>query len=187
MTNGPDRPRALDRLLGGLKDDAAGNADRETDARLVGDVLRRIRAQRRIGVGEVAAAMGMPRSTYENLEAGRGRISYDKIERFARAVDADPVGILATLVFRSPDAALGSIDNKLFLIAFFATAELLDELGGDIEKLDSRTIITAFEQLTKGLAEAAHRRDNYVEDWFSQRTAALGISLGGLFGRKRRP
>jgi len=187
MTDGSDRPRALERLLGGVSDDASGEFDQLSDARLVGDVLRRIRIHRRMGVGEIAKALDMPRRSYENLEAGRGRVSYDRIERFARAVDADPVAILATTVFRTPDAALHAVDNKLFLIAFVAAAELLEELGADVDQLDTRTIITAYDQVTRGLIDAARHRDTFAEDWLGRRAKGLGMSLSELFGRKRRP
>lgn len=186
MTKSPDRPRALDRLLDGINGTDDDDVPSPSDAVLVGDVLRNIRVLRRKGVGEVADAMQIGRRSYENLEAGRARLSYDRIERFARAIDADPVAILATIVFRSPEAALNAVDNKLFLIAFLAAAELLDELGSDIERLDTRTIITAFDQITKNLTEVARRRDTFVDDWVSQRTQSLGMSLGKLFSRKMR-
>nr|WP_272886872.1 helix-turn-helix transcriptional regulator [Phenylobacterium aquaticum] len=53
-------------------------------------VLRAIRNVRRLRVVDVAEAMGMAPRSYEHFEAGRGRLDFLRLERFAEATGSDP-------------------------------------------------------------------------------------------------
>lgn len=72
---------------------------------LVAEALRKIRKARRLRTSEVARAMGMPLRSYEHLEAGQGKITYDRLKRFAEVANCDPVALLAVVPMGSVEFA----------------------------------------------------------------------------------
>jgi transcriptional regulator with XRE-family HTH domain len=122
---------------------------------------------------EVARAMGMPSRTYEHLESGTGRITYDRIVDFAEATDSDPIAILASLTFGSPDFAIRCIDNKLMTIMMIALQELDEDLGDDIGYLDAQTLVGGFTRLTRDLAQHVRRRETFAEQWLKSGSTRL--------------
>ena len=117
---------------------------------------------------ELARALEMPLRSYEHFEAGRGRVTLEKITKFAEATNSDPLAIAASVPLKSPEFALFSADNKLMTILMIAVAELLEELGEDIVYLEPRTLISAFTRVRKELVEHVQRRDLFAETWLEE-------------------
>jgi transcriptional regulator with XRE-family HTH domain len=149
------------------------NEQDEINAGLLGAALRSIRLARRMRTSELARELGMPLRTYEHLEAGRGRITYDKIVRFAEVTNSDPVAILLTLPLKSHEFAVRCADNKLATILTIALGELNDELGDDIEFLEAGTLIGAFTRVAKDLKNHVANRDLFAETWLKENSSKV--------------
>lgn len=119
-----------------------------------------------------------PRS-YEHLEAGTGRITYERIVDFAEATDSDPIAILATHSFGTPAFALRCIDNKLMTIMMIALIEMDADLGDDITYLDAQTLVGGFTRLTRELAQHVRKRETFAEEWLKQGAERLSPGRGG--------
>ncbi len=122
---------------------------------------------------EVARALGMPLRSYEHFEAGRGRITFERIVKFAEVTNSDPLAIIATLPLQSPEFALNCADNKLMTILMIAMAELNEELGADIMYLEPRTLIGAFTRVRKDLVEHVSKRDLFAETWLEENASKI--------------
>jgi hypothetical protein len=131
--------------------------------------------------------MNMPLRSYEHFEAGNGRISYDRLVRFAEATESDPVALLAAIPLRSPRFAIRCADNKLMMILFIAIAELEEDLGDDIAFLEAATLIGAFTSVKKDLVQHVRSRDRYAEAWFKEKSTKVhgGSPISAPPWRKR--
>jgi len=142
-------------------------------AALLSSAFRTIRKARRMRTSEVARAMDMPVRSYEHFESGQGRITYDRIMRFAEATNSDPVALLAVVPMGSAEFAERCADNKLMQIVLIALSELNDDLGADIVYLESGAIIGGMTRLCKDLAEHVRKRDTFAENWLEERTPRM--------------
>lgn len=149
------------------------NEQDEINAALLATALRNIRLARRMRTSELARELGMPLRTYEHLEAGRGKITYDKVVRFAEATNSDPVAILLSLPLKSHEFAVRCADNKLATILAIALGELNDELGDDIEFLEPGTLIGAFTRVVKDLNSHVANRDLFAETWLRENSSKV--------------
>ena len=140
---------------------------------LVAGAMRKIRKARRLRASEVARVMGMPLRSYEHLEAGQGKITYERLVRFAEATNCDPVALLAVVPMGSMEFAERCADNKLMQIVMIVLSELNEDLGPDIVYLESRTIIGGITRLCRELAEHVRKRDTYAESWLEAKTPRL--------------
>lgn len=138
---------------------------------LLAEAMRNIRKSRRMRPSEVAKAMGLPVRTYEHLEAGEGRMSYERIVKFAKVTNSDPDALLAVIQIDSPEFAQRCADNKLMRIMMFHIRELNEELGDDIAYLESGVVLGAMSRLSKELVEHVRKRDTYAENWFQEKEA----------------
>lgn len=141
------------------------------DAQLLSQAMRAIRKARRLRPTEMARLLDMPVRSYEHFEAGRGKISWDRIVRFGHATDSDPVALLAVLAVGKPEFALHCADNKLMTILMLAMGELEDELGADIALLSSANMVGAFTRIVKELVESVRKRDTFAEQWLEEHGA----------------
>jgi len=149
------------------------NEQDEINATLLATAMRNIRLARRMRTSEIARELGMPLRTYEHLEAGRGRITYDRIVRFAEVTNSDPVAILLAVPLRSAEFAVRCADNKLATILTIALRELNEELGDDIEFLEAGTLIGGFTRVTKDLREHVANRDLFAENWLKENSSKV--------------
>jgi hypothetical protein len=129
-----------------------------------------------MSASEVARMMGMPPRSYEHLEAGTGRITYERVVAFAKATDSDPIAILASLSTGSTDFAIRCADNKLMSIMMIAVMELNDDLGADLTYLDAQTLVGGFTRLTHDLAKHVRKRETFAEEWL--RAGSERLSAG---------
>lgn len=140
--------------------------------------MRMIRKARRMPASEVAQAMRMPPRSYEHLEAGTGRVTYERIVAFAEATNSDPIAILLAQAAGSPDFALRCADNKLMTIMMIAMMELDEDLGNDITFLDAQTLVGGFTRLSRDLARHVRDRETFAEQWLQQGTRRLSPTKG---------
>lgn len=141
---------------------------------LVAGALRRIRKARRLRTSEVARAMDMPLRSYEHLEAGQGKITYERLKRFAEVANCDPVALLAIVPMESVEFAERCADNKLMHIFLLALKDLNEDLGPDIVYLQSNTIIGGVTRLCRDLAEHVRKRDTFAESWLEAKAPKIG-------------
>lgn len=153
----------------------------------IAETLKAIRKLRRMRVTEVARAMGMPPRSYENLEAGTGRITYERIVAFADVTNSDPIAILTTVATGNPGLALHVADNKLMTIMMIAMKELSDDLGEDITYLTAETLVGGFTRLTRDLAQQVRKRETFAEEWLKAGTTQLKPGRSGEPARAFRP
>jgi transcriptional regulator with XRE-family HTH domain len=64
------------------------------DSRL-GERLRQVRLHRAVSQGRLARALGVTVGTIQNYERGRAGLGVDRIEQLARALQCEPVELLA--------------------------------------------------------------------------------------------
>lgn len=153
------------------------------DTALLATALRAIRKSRRMRTSEIAQAMDMPVRSYEHFEAGQGRITYDRLVRFAEATNSDPVALLAVAPMKSPEFAERCADNKLMQIIMIALSELNEDLGEDIVYLESGVIIGGMTRLCRDLAEHVRKRDTFAETWLEQKAPRLNRQTAPRSGR----
>jgi transcriptional regulator with XRE-family HTH domain len=156
------------------------------DIELLSAALKAIRKERRMRSSEVARAMGMPLRSYEHLESGRGRFTFDRLMRFAEVTNSDPLAIVAVLALKSPDFALRCADNKLMTILMIAMSELNEDLGDDIAFLEPGILIGAFTRVVKDLTAHIEKRDLFAETWLEERSSRVQGARPPGYGRLRR-
>ncbi len=145
--------------------------------------MRAIRSERRLTATEVARRMGMPTRSYEHIEAGTGRLTYERITAFAEATDSDPIALLATLSSGSPALALRCMDNKLMTIMMIAMLELEEDLGDDMVYLDAQTLVGGFTRLARDLAQHVRKRETFAEEWLRRGADRLSPGSGPVARR----
>ncbi len=136
---------------------------------------------------EVARAMGMVPRTYENLESGTGRITFERIVDFAEATNSDPIAILSCVSFGSPEFAVRCADNKLMTIMLIAMKELDTDLGDDITLLSPQSLVGGFTRLTRDLAQHVRARDTFAEEWLKAGSSQLNPAKSVPVTRKLEP
>lgn len=155
---------------------AGKTREEHQDAQTLAAAMRAIRKERRLRPSEMARLMGMPIRSYEHFEAGRGRLSFDRIVRFAEVTNSDPIALMAVLPLRKPEFAVHCADNKLMTILLLAVGELEDTLGPDIAYLSSGTLVGAFTRLMNDLVENVRRRDTFAEHWLQDHSVPRGAA-----------
>ena len=143
-------------------------------SRTLSQALRAIRKHRGLRAAEVAEAMHMPLRTYEHFESGRGRVNLPYIHRFAQVTDSDPFAILASLSLGSSRFAWRCADNKLMMIMMMALQDYDELLGDRIAGQHPRTLIKAFTDAFRALAEHEAQRERIAAGWIQPREDRLG-------------
>ncbi|MCO8017913.1 helix-turn-helix domain-containing protein [Brevundimonas diminuta] len=126
--------------------------------RLLRATLQAVRRFRGLRVPDAASAMNMASRTYENFESGRSRADLDLLQRFGRATDCDPAGVVFSVWIGSPDYARRTADNKMSSLFLLALETFNREQGDRIAHLDPRTIMLAFNEAFESLARDASSR-----------------------------
>jgi transcriptional regulator with XRE-family HTH domain len=137
-------------------------------------LMKALRRRRGLRVSETAAAVGMPRRSYQHFEAGRGRLDVGRLHRFAQAIDADFYALLAALEIGSPAFALRCADNKLMTIFMMALQDFDALAGDDIARLDPHLLMATFTAMFDELRAVARDRDVQVESWMTDKTLGGG-------------
>ena len=145
---------------------------------VLAQAVRGIRKKRGLKTGEVADRMGLALRTYELFENGGGRLSPDRVRRFAEATDSDPFAIVLSVAFGNADFAIACADTKLALIMVMHLQGFFEDHGADLAYLDPPNIIGSFERVFKELGGKLDDADAFLQRWFDGRTGS--ISLGSL-------
>lgn len=125
----------------------------ESDSAVLSATIRSIRRLRGLSSSETAAGMNLVLRTYQDFEAGRGRLNVDYIYRFCYFVNADPDAIFASLSIGTPDFALRCSSNKLMSIVMMGMQQLNQQAGDKLATLDVRTIVNAVNALVRELVD----------------------------------
>lgn len=157
-----------------------------SQAALLSRALRSIRRERRLRASEVARAMDMPLRSYEHFEAGRGRLDLERLQRFADATDSDPFAIIACLMLKEPEFAVRAADNKLMIVFMLALRDFNENLGDDIAFIGPGVFVGAFRRVFQDLSDYVRKRDLSAEEWLTEQSKTLGVSIGPRASRIRR-
>jgi transcriptional regulator with XRE-family HTH domain len=142
------------------------------DGDLLSATLRLVRRHSGLSKDEVAAGMNMPVRTYHRFESGDARLNLDYIHRFARVTGTDARAILTALSIGSPAFARRAGANQLATVLMVGLKNLDAELGDDLARLDTRTLVAAVVRLCDELAAAA-REPDAARDWLEDGVADL--------------
>lgn len=134
-------------------------------SRLLTAILKSIRLERRMKAAEVAAAMGVALRTYEEFEAGRGRLDLEKVRLFGRATDSDAVAIALALLLGTRETALRAMGNKASTILWIALREFEEEIGDQMAVIPATHFLEAFRQAFDRLRDYLVKRDASTEHW----------------------
>jgi transcriptional regulator with XRE-family HTH domain len=154
-----------------MRDQDKENKD---ERRILASAIRSIRKMRRMSSVEVAREMGIAPRTYEHMETGQGRYSYDRLLRFSQATNCDVVALMACVHLGDPDFAVHCANNRGMSIILLAIDDLHRKLGPDFDLLDQRTLVGAALRTSNDLEEHLAKRDVFAEHWLSERSASLG-------------
>lgn len=138
------------------------------ESAILSEALRLVRKHRAMRQIDVAEAMGLPIRTYQNFEAGRIHLDFEKIKAFATATDSDPHAILAAVMIGSPAFALRSTKNKLTSVLMTALQRFDERLGDDIARIEVGRLIKAFRKVFADLETELAERDAQARRWFDR-------------------
>lgn len=121
--------------------------------------LKSLRLQRGLHLEEIAPLLGIDRRSYQNFEAGKGKLNVARVLAFGKATDTDPYAILLGTLLNAPDFAIQASGNK-FMVQYAAQLKSFQlEVGDDLGLLDTASLEQAFRQMFAGLrAEVVRRR-----------------------------
>lgn len=121
--------------------------------------LRGLRLQRGLHLEDIAPLLGIDRRSYQNFEAGRGKLNVARVLAFSKATDTDPYAILLGTLLNAPDFAIQASGNK-FMVQYAAQLKSFQlEVGDDLGLLDAASLEEAFSRMFAGLrAEVLRRR-----------------------------
>lgn len=126
---------------------------------------------------DIAKAMGIPLRSYLHFEAGGGRLNVELVLKFAQATDSDPFAILGGALIGAPELAGYCAKNKMMIAMAIALREFCAELGPDIERLETSTLVTAFGTLFAGLASEARAQEDWAQKWLAQKSPHVGAPV----------
>lgn len=149
------------------------------ESAILSEALRLIRKRRGLRQVDVAKAMTLPIRTYQNFEAGRIHLDFEKIKAFATATESDPHAILAAVMIGSPAFALRSTENKLTSVLMTALRRFDERLGDDIARIEVGRLIKAFRKTFDELEAELAARDAEARDWFDRGDTPLSKPDGG--------
>ncbi len=142
--------------------------DLERQRQLLSTTLKQIRGLRRMTAREVASAMGMKLRSYYSFEAGQGPLDIAKIWRFGEATDADPAGIMDSLMLGDPAYALRCMDNKAASIQLASFRRFNDRVGDRMTHIGPSIWIEAFKRPFDSAEEYLDKRDQSTERWLEE-------------------
>ena len=143
------------------------------DGQVLSESLKTIRRLRDLSAVVVSDRMNVSLRTYQDFEAGRGRLNEDYVHRFARATNSDPHAILHAVKIGSPQFAVWCADNK-FLTVFEIELQRFDErMGERIRSLEPRELIVAISAMFEALELETRNREADAQTWLEAGQQAL--------------
>lgn len=117
---------------------------------------------------DMAKALGVGHRTYEDFEAGRGRLNIERILAFAAVTDSDAMAILIAAIHDAPDLALRSANNRLTTINLLGLAAFAQRERGLAGRLASADLIAFFEAVYADLAASAADGEQSTRAWLDR-------------------
>lgn len=142
-------------------------------ARLLSQILKAIRLDRRLKAADVARAMAIGLRTYEDFEAGRGRLDLEKVRLFGLATDSDAVAITLGLLFGSREIALRALENKAPTILWVALREFEADVGDQMAIIPGSYFLESLRLAFGRLREYLQKRDSSAERWLEDEIRRL--------------
>ncbi|WGM45853.1 hypothetical protein KOAAANKH_00717 [Brevundimonas sp. NIBR10] len=143
------------------------------DGQILAEALKRIRRLRDLSAPQVSERMHISLRTYQDFEAGRGRLNEDYVHRFARATDSDPHAILHAVKIGSPQLAVWCADNKFLTVFEIELQRFGDRMGERIRSLEPRELILAISAMFHGLESESRDREVDSRTWLETGQADL--------------
>lgn len=153
---------------------------------ILSKALRGIRRKRDLKTITVAERMGLPLRTYELFEAGGGRVSPDRILKFAEATDSDPFAIALSVAFGDAELAISCANTKLVLIIVMQLQDFFEDRGPDLAYLDPPNIVSAFERIFGELGAKLDDNEAFMRRWFEGRTGSISLGALSVRGLRKR-
>lgn len=161
---------------------------------VLAEALGRIRRRRRMNRRELARALDMPLRTYDDFEAGRGALTFERLAAFAAVTNCDLPALLLCSHFGSSDLAVLAADNKAVSIALGSLEDLMASLGDGFSRLTAAHLVAAYDlvrpaaaaRVSAGPGEAPELARRQVEclRWVQAGKSSPDISL--ILGISRR-
>ncbi|QBQ47309.1 helix-turn-helix domain-containing protein [Brevundimonas naejangsanensis] len=136
-----------------------GKENQSSDSQVLAASIRGLRLLRGLSSRETATGMNLSLRTYQDFEAGRGRLNLDYVSRFCRVVDADPDAIIGAIMIGSPRFAINCADNKLMRMVMIGVNQLDRRLGDRVTALEARSIMAAVDTAVRELVDRAIAED----------------------------
>jgi hypothetical protein len=155
-----------------MSDKDVGNNKR---SRLLSHALRAVRAIRKAKPRELAKALGLSLRGYQHFEAGGGQLNVDHVMAFGRAIDCDPIGVLAAVQIGKPEFAAWVAQNKAMIAFMINLQEFAEETGEAMAVLETTTWVSAYREMFKGLSEKALATQAQNDRWLAENAARLGL------------
>lgn len=152
------------------------DSETTTRSKLLSRALRAVRAIRNAKPRQLAKALGLSLRGYQHFEAGGGQINIEHVMRFARAIDCDPIGVLAAVQIGKPEFAAWVAQNKAMIAFMITLQEFAEDTGEAMARLETTTWVSAYREMFKGLAEQAHAAERLNAAWMSQDAARVGLA-----------
>ena len=144
-------------------------------SKLLSRALRAVRDVRKVKPRALAEALGLSLRGYQHFEAGGGQLNIDHVLAFARASDADPIGVLAAVQIGKPEFAAWVAQNKAMIAFMITLQEFADETGEAMSRLETTTWVSAYREMFKGLSEKALAAQAQNDAWLAENAARLGL------------
>jgi len=154
----------------------------DANAVQLGRTLRLLREYRRLTVTEVAELLEMSPSTYDNWEAGTGRINFERIVAFATALKVDGIAIAASIPMGSPEFAVRCADNQLMTTLLGVLHSMNRDYGDQLMLLSTAEILEGLRRICKELEDQLKRKDMAAEAWLA--TNGFGQVAPGSMAEK---
>lgn len=122
---------------------------------------------------DVARGMGIGLRTYEDFEAGRGRLDLEKVRLFGLATDVDAVAITLGLLFGSREIALRALENKAATILWVAMQEFEGDVGDQMAIIPGSYFLESLRLAFSRLREYLQKRDSGAERWLEDEIRRL--------------
>ncbi len=135
---------------------------------LLSAAMKSVRRKRGLRSADVAMRMGIPRRTYEYVEAGQGGLTYERLISFGKATDSDPYGLLAALATATPEFAAWVSDNKLAFVIQSILREFAETLGEQVAQIDAMTAVAIFSRAATELVDEVRGRAEREQLWMSE-------------------
>jgi transcriptional regulator with XRE-family HTH domain len=143
------------------------------DGQVLSEALKGIRRLRAISAPEVSQRMNISLRTYQDFEAGRGRLNTDYVHRFAKVTNSDPHAILHAVAIGTPQFAVWCADNKFLTVFEIELQRFAERMGDRIRTLEPRDLILAVSTLFEALELESRDRALDAQSWLTAGEAAL--------------